>query len=939
MTDTMDCDDVIMSIINGAIKYNTANSAASAVYQEIERGIQTPATHSNNLDSNIFTSNQHQLLNTQLSLLSSSQGDCKLSTNGSSIFNTLKSVSWPAVQCNETSKQLVSAQLAYRLPQQVLLLSGGTTQKVDASGSVVTLATAGNDDVILEGECIEGETGEERGKKVKVTRPHLTGLCKVCGDQASGMYFGALVCVPCKTFFLRYAGEDFAYECKYAKDCQISAATRTHCKHCRYQKCLAAGMRRRVRPLHVEASEGQQLCVVCQDIGNGIHFGAVTCEGCKKFFRRGLKEHSTYVCKNGGNCPINPRTRNSCRFCRFKKCLTSGMSREAIQMGRPSKMLMELNKCVQRKAEVKTEDCQDSQFSSVMRNLTNQENFALTSADPFTQNSIVQTSPLNITSISGTSQMTGLPQTSALYLTQSNIPITAGGCVNTASMPLSADVANFLEIIERNKSQLATSGENNNIASQSTRGTSVFSNIVPSDNYMEDINGALENGEEVSADNRKRKMSADTVLDPQEISAPFRKRWKCIERAQSEGDGYSSMEAVKDVENLHDILFSGSCASTVVDNLIQASTFTRTDDFSSPDSQLARLADIEQMLLESINTFQKNNVHNLSDFAEGEDTKKESSAAPAPPVCSPTISSSSVAMPLDDLRHAYENLIVGKDSSKSSETDGSVYDFDDLYEMPQEDDKQLSDMKLYWTHPVLPDEHVVFAGNHWDIINKIVPAYNRFVSLGTSINKTLREEFDKWWQVNSHSDDDTLQSKWIQTRVIPAYTVLSVAYCKSLPEFTNFDYHDQMTIIRYGQSPSRILVAALHWYDSDRKSFKNFLCWRGTKPGHIDLFKKMLILYSDAVSKLEMDSIEAALLNALIIIAADYPELKDQFVIEKARQKILSTFQAYITAKLGTPNTRLESLFNCIPEVRRLGLLHHHMTGTKMMTAEEVKRN
>jgi len=31
----------------------------------------------------------------------------------------------------------------------------------------------------------------------------------------------------------------------------------------------------------VEISEGQLLCVVCNDIGNGVHFGAVTCEGCK----------------------------------------------------------------------------------------------------------------------------------------------------------------------------------------------------------------------------------------------------------------------------------------------------------------------------------------------------------------------------------------------------------------------------------------------------------------------------------------------------------------------------------------------------------------------------------------------------------------------------------------------------------------------------------
>ena len=33
------------------------------------------------------------------------------------------------------------------------------------------------------------------------------------------------------------------------------------------------------RPVGVGA--GQQLCVVCGDMANGVHFGAVTCEGCK----------------------------------------------------------------------------------------------------------------------------------------------------------------------------------------------------------------------------------------------------------------------------------------------------------------------------------------------------------------------------------------------------------------------------------------------------------------------------------------------------------------------------------------------------------------------------------------------------------------------------------------------------------------------------------
>jgi len=36
-----------------------------------------------------------------------------------------------------------------------------------------------------------------------------------------------------------------------------------------------------VRPAQVQLSAGQQLCVVCHDVANGIHFGAITCEGCK----------------------------------------------------------------------------------------------------------------------------------------------------------------------------------------------------------------------------------------------------------------------------------------------------------------------------------------------------------------------------------------------------------------------------------------------------------------------------------------------------------------------------------------------------------------------------------------------------------------------------------------------------------------------------------
>jgi len=45
-----------------------------------------------------------------------------------------------------------------------------------------------------------------------------------------------------------------------------------------------------------------------------------------------------------------------------------------------------------------------------------------------------------------------------------------------------------------------------------------------------------------------------------------------------------------------------------------------------------------------------------------------------------------------------------------------------------------------------------------------------------------------------------------------------------------------------------------------------------------------------------------------------------------------------ISAKLGTPNQRIETLFKCMPEVRELGMLHFKMTMTSSLKAEEIEK-
>jgi len=57
-------------------------------------------------------------------------------------------------------------------------------------------------------------------------------------------------------------------------------------------------------------------------------------------------------------------------------------------------------------------------------------------------------------------------------------------------------------------------------------------------------------------------------------------------------------------------------------------------------------------------------------------------------------------------------------------------------------DKAMSVSLNYWLQLSLTDVDDRMIGRHWDTINAIVPAYDRFVHHGTCLNRTLREEFE-----------------------------------------------------------------------------------------------------------------------------------------------------------------------------------------------------
>lgn len=57
----------------------------------------------------------------------------------------------------------------------------------------------------------------------------------------------------------------------------------------------------------------------------GRHYGAISCEGCKGFFKRSIRKQLGYQCRGTKMCEVTKNHRNRCQYCRLQKCLSMGM--------------------------------------------------------------------------------------------------------------------------------------------------------------------------------------------------------------------------------------------------------------------------------------------------------------------------------------------------------------------------------------------------------------------------------------------------------------------------------------------------------------------------------------------------------------------------------------------------------------------------------------
>ncbi|XP_052750977.1 nuclear receptor subfamily 2 group C member 2-like [Galleria mellonella] len=83
---------------------------------------------------------------------------------------------------------------------------------------------------------------------------------------------------------------------------------------------------------------GLELCIVCGDRASGRHYGAISCEGCKGFFKRSIRKKLGYQCRGSMNCEVTKHHRNRCQYCRLQKCLACGMRSDYMSHNREHPM-------------------------------------------------------------------------------------------------------------------------------------------------------------------------------------------------------------------------------------------------------------------------------------------------------------------------------------------------------------------------------------------------------------------------------------------------------------------------------------------------------------------------------------------------------------------------------------------------------------------------
>ncbi|CAJ0583518.1 unnamed protein product, partial [Mesorhabditis spiculigera] len=87
-------------------------------------------------------------------------------------------------------------------------------------------------------------------------------------------------------------------------------------------------------PPRFERPQLDEACPVCGDKVSGYHYGLLTCESCKGFFKRTVQNKKQYQCSAEQNCTVDKTCRKRCPCCRYKKCIEQAVREDRMRGGR-----------------------------------------------------------------------------------------------------------------------------------------------------------------------------------------------------------------------------------------------------------------------------------------------------------------------------------------------------------------------------------------------------------------------------------------------------------------------------------------------------------------------------------------------------------------------------------------------------------------------------
>lgn len=87
-----------------------------------------------------------------------------------------------------------------------------------------------------------------------------------------------------------------------------------------------------------------KFCGVCGDVARSYHFGGLSCDSCKAFFRRSVQNdnYMRFQCYHTGQCVLSVNNRKSCQYCRMRRCFEIGMEKSWVMTEEERKALMKI---------------------------------------------------------------------------------------------------------------------------------------------------------------------------------------------------------------------------------------------------------------------------------------------------------------------------------------------------------------------------------------------------------------------------------------------------------------------------------------------------------------------------------------------------------------------------------------------------------------------